>query len=86
MMSSGTAQLFLSPWVIIFPGVAVAITVIAVNLFRGRVDPRAGYSRPDPGGLSMLNVRDLGVAFGAVQPLSGVSFSVGKGETLGHRW
>jgi peptide/nickel transport system ATP-binding protein len=31
----------------------------------------------------MLNVRDLGVAFGAVQPLSGVSFSVGKGETLG---
>ncbi|MBO6601887.1 MULTISPECIES: ABC transporter permease [Paracoccaceae] len=33
MMSSGTAQLFLSPWVIIFPGVAVAVTVIAVNLF-----------------------------------------------------
>ncbi len=31
----------------------------------------------------MLNVRDLGVAFGAVQPLSGVSFAVGKGETLG---
>jgi peptide/nickel transport system ATP-binding protein len=31
----------------------------------------------------MLHVRDLGVAFGAVQPLSGVSFSVGKGETLG---
>ena len=33
MMSSGTAQLFIAPWVIIFPGVAVAITVIAVNLF-----------------------------------------------------
>ncbi len=33
MMSSGTAQLFLSPWVIIFPGVVVAITVISVNLF-----------------------------------------------------
>jgi peptide/nickel transport system permease protein len=33
MMSSGTAQLFLSPWVIIFPGVAVAVTVISVNLF-----------------------------------------------------
>lgn len=33
MMSSGTAQLFLSPWVIIFPGVVVAVTVIAVNLF-----------------------------------------------------
>ncbi|WP_227268427.1 ABC transporter ATP-binding protein [Roseobacter weihaiensis] len=31
----------------------------------------------------MLSVRDLGVAFGMVQPLSGVSFSVGKGETLG---
>ena len=33
MMSSGTAQLFIAPWVIIFPGLAVAITVIAVNLF-----------------------------------------------------
>ncbi len=33
MMSSGTAQLFIAPWVIIYPGVAVAITVIAVNLF-----------------------------------------------------
>ena len=33
MMSSGTAQLFLSPWVIIFPGLVVAITVVAVNLF-----------------------------------------------------
>jgi peptide/nickel transport system permease protein len=33
MMSSGTAQLFLSPWILIFPGVAVAVTVIAVNLF-----------------------------------------------------
>ncbi len=33
MMSSGTAKLFLSPWVIIFPGVVVAVTVIAVNLF-----------------------------------------------------
>ncbi|SHH34817.1 ABC transporter ATP-binding protein [Marivita hallyeonensis] len=31
----------------------------------------------------MLNVRDLGVAFGVVQPLSGVSFSVSQGETLG---
>jgi len=25
--------LFIAPWVIIYPGVAVAITVIAVNLF-----------------------------------------------------
>jgi len=33
--------------------------------------------------MNMLNVHNLGVAFGAVQPLSGVSFSVGKGETLG---
>ncbi|QND66231.1 ABC transporter permease [Mesorhizobium loti] len=33
MMSSGTAQLFLAPWVIIFPGLVVAATVIAINLF-----------------------------------------------------
>jgi oligopeptide/dipeptide ABC transporter ATP-binding protein len=31
----------------------------------------------------MLAVQNLGVAFGAVQPLSGVSFSLEKGETLG---
>ncbi len=31
----------------------------------------------------MLEVRDLQVAFGAVAPLSGVSFSLAKGETLG---
>jgi peptide/nickel transport system permease protein len=33
MMSSGTAQLFRAPWIIIFPGLAVAITVVAINLF-----------------------------------------------------
>lgn len=33
MMSSGTAQIFKAPWIIIFPGCAVALTVIAINLF-----------------------------------------------------
>jgi len=33
MMSSGTAQSFIAPWIIIFPGLAIAITVIAINLF-----------------------------------------------------
>ncbi len=33
MMSSGTALLFKAPWIIILPGLAVAITVIAINLF-----------------------------------------------------
>lgn len=33
MMSAGTALLFKAPWIIIFPGVAVAITVVAINLF-----------------------------------------------------
>ena len=33
MMSSGTAYLFISPWVIIFPGVAMMITVLGFNLF-----------------------------------------------------
>jgi peptide/nickel transport system permease protein len=33
MMSSGTAQLFRSPGIIVFPGLAVAITVIAINVF-----------------------------------------------------
>ena len=33
MMNSGTAYLFIAPWVIIFPGLAVALMVIAINLF-----------------------------------------------------
>lgn len=33
MMSSGTAQIFIAPWIIIFPGMAIAATVIAINLF-----------------------------------------------------
>ncbi|MBA8880968.1 ABC transporter permease [Phyllobacterium myrsinacearum] len=33
MMSSGTAQLFIAPWVILLPGLAVALTVIFLNLF-----------------------------------------------------
>ena len=33
MMNSGTAYLFIAPWIIIFPGLAVALMVIAINLF-----------------------------------------------------
>ncbi|MCJ8322993.1 MAG: ABC transporter permease [Rhizobiales bacterium] len=33
MMSSGTAYLFISPWVIVFPGIAMMITVLGFNLF-----------------------------------------------------
>ncbi len=33
MMSNGTAYLFISPWVIIFPGLAMMLTVIGFNLF-----------------------------------------------------
>ena len=33
MMSSGSALLFKAPWIIIFPGLAVAIQVVAINLF-----------------------------------------------------
>ena len=33
MMSSGTAQIFLAPWTILGPGFAIAIAVVAINLF-----------------------------------------------------
>jgi peptide/nickel transport system permease protein len=33
MMSSGTAQIFIAPWIILFPGAVIAMTVIAINLF-----------------------------------------------------
>lgn len=33
MMSSGSALIFTAPWIIVFPGLAVAITVVMINLF-----------------------------------------------------
>jgi ABC-type dipeptide/oligopeptide/nickel transport system permease subunit len=33
MMSSGSALIFKAPWIIIFPGLVIAVTVIAINLF-----------------------------------------------------
>ncbi|MBP6735917.1 MAG: ABC transporter permease [Rhodobacteraceae bacterium] len=33
MMSAGSALVFKAPWIILFPGLAVAITVVAINLF-----------------------------------------------------
>ena len=33
MMSSGTAQIFLAPWTILGPGLAIALTVVSINLF-----------------------------------------------------
>ncbi len=33
MMSAGSALVFKAPWIIIFPGLTVAITVIAINLY-----------------------------------------------------
>ena len=32
MMNSGTAHLFIAPWIILFPGLAVALMVVAINL------------------------------------------------------
>lgn len=33
MMSAGSALVFKAPWIIIYPGLAVAITVVAINLY-----------------------------------------------------
>lgn len=33
MMSSGSAQIFLAPWTILGPGLAIAIAVVSLNLF-----------------------------------------------------
>lgn len=33
MMSSGAAQLFTAPWIILLPGLVLTLTVIAINLF-----------------------------------------------------
>jgi len=33
MMNAGTGLMFLAPWIFIFPGLAMAITVVSINLF-----------------------------------------------------
>jgi len=33
MMSSGSGLLFKGPWIILFPGLCIALTVVAINLF-----------------------------------------------------
>ncbi|MGO4667920.1 ABC transporter permease [Bosea sp. 2RAB26] len=46
MMSSGTAQIFIAPWIIIFPGLVIAATVIAINLFGDALIEALDIRRP----------------------------------------
>lgn len=33
IMSAGTAQIFIAPWIILYPGIVIAVTVVSINLF-----------------------------------------------------
>lgn len=46
MMSSGTAQIFIAPWIIVFPGLVIAATVIAINLFGDALIEALDIRRP----------------------------------------
>ena len=50
MLSDGRDVLSLAPWVEVFPGVAIAVTVLAFNIFgdglRARLDPHAAARLP----------------------------------------
>jgi peptide/nickel transport system permease protein len=46
MMSSGTAQIFIAPWIIIFPGLVIATIVIALNLFGDALIEALDIRRP----------------------------------------
>ena len=60
MMSSGTAQIFLAPWIIVFPGLAVAAAVVAIQPVRRRADPGPRHPRPAAGGLRWRCSTSLG--------------------------
>ena len=66
MMSSGTAQIFIAPWIIIFPGLVVAVTVDRHQSVRRRADRGARYPRRLRERMSacLLQVDDLGVTIG----------------------
>ena len=88
-----TAKNFLddAPWMAIWPGVSIFVTVLAFNLFgdglRDALDPRQrttwSASEPSP----LLAVRDLSVSFavdgGIVRAVDGVSYALRPAETLG---
>lgn len=46
MMSSGTAQIFIAPWIIIFPGLVIATAVIAINVFGDALIEALDIRRP----------------------------------------
>lgn len=48
MLSSGTAYLFIAPWVILFPGLAMIVTVLGFNLLGDALlDAQSPDRRPD---------------------------------------
>ena len=95
ILADGRSHILNYPYLIMFPGIVIALTVLAINLIgdglRDALDPKLrelkGYdSMPNENNV-LLSVRDLNVVYTArkkiVHAVNGVSFDVKKGETLG---
>ena len=83
MMSSGSALVFKAPWIIIFPGLAVAITVVAINLFGDALIARAGHPQPAAeGGMTRAagSCRTSASPSARSRLLDGISLRAGPGR------
>ncbi|MET9342588.1 dipeptide ABC transporter ATP-binding protein [Nonomuraea sp. NPDC003804] len=94
MLNDAATNVFTAPWLSIWPGAAIALTVLAVNLLGNAVrddleppQPRAAAPRtsapPAPSVDALLTITDLTVAHGPVTVVDRVSLAVRPGEVLG---
>jgi peptide/nickel transport system permease protein len=96
MIAAARATMVQAPLLLLWPCAALVLTTLAMNLVCDAIsdwmEPHAatprrlrdrllpGLFQPQPDAL--LDVRDLTIALGAVQPVRGVSLRVAPGETL----
>jgi peptide/nickel transport system permease protein len=85
LVAAGQAYIFQAPWLVVFPGVAIFLTSLSLNLVgdwaRDVFDPRLMAGGP------VLEVRDLSVELSIggrwVPALQRVSLGIRRGEALG---
>lgn len=98
MMSEGFRFMISAPWMLVWPGAALGVTIAALAVLGSTLGevvqrhpiPTAAApvpaARPGddlPANGAALRIEELRVSYGAAQVVKGVSLSVGKGEVLG---
>jgi peptide/nickel transport system permease protein len=97
LLGEGLGGIYVHPSAALAPGIAVIVAGLAFNLFGEALARAVGLRNPLPrphrtppapavstsDGDAVLAVEGLRVSYGAVTPVRGVSFAVGRGESVG---